>query len=161
MTTSGPALSTGLGRPELASRRASVASVPEVDGVVDAGGVGMLGEDEVGVLGCELDADDGLEVLARVEVPPDVEALALPALPLPEALDRARVVARQRPAEPLTERRAGRVVVDEERPPRGRDVERPVGHPYRSRALFMDRDRRHTRDALCRKRSERWVWLDP
>ncbi len=101
-------------RPNAEGRAPSVAAPPEVDGVVDARGVGVLGEDEVGVLGVELDADDGLEVLARVEVPADVEALALPALPRPEALDGARVIAGQRPAEPRPEGRAGRVVVDDE-----------------------------------------------
>src|SRR6476661_9188519 len=110
--------------PRVASRRVgatggghstrSVAAVPEVDGVVDAGRVGVLGEDEVGVLGGELDADDRLEVRPRVEVPADVEPLALPALALPEPLHRARVVARQGPPEPLPERRPGRVVVDDE-----------------------------------------------
>ena len=54
----------------------SVAVPPEVDGVVDSGGLRVLGEDEVGVVRCELDADNGLEVLARVEVPTDVETLA-------------------------------------------------------------------------------------
>src|SRR4051812_37938892 len=94
----------------------SIPPPPEVDRVVD-GRPGVLGEDGVGDLGGELDADDRLETGAVLEAPVEVERHPGPSVRGPEALDRDGVDRRIAPPEPPAERRARRVVVDDERRP--------------------------------------------
>ncbi len=67
--------------------------------------------------GGELDPDDGLEVGAGVELPRHVQPLDVPPAAGEEPVHRDRVVGGQRRREPAADRRAGRVVVHDERGP--------------------------------------------
>src|SRR5580765_5301376 len=87
-------------------------TVPEADRVVDPSSL-VLGENPLGGGLGELDAHDRLEVLARVELPPDHEPLARPALTPPEPLHRQGVVGGVGAGQPPAERRARGVIVDD------------------------------------------------
>src|SRR5690348_8151255 len=65
----------------------SEAPPPQIDRVVDLQAPGVLAEDALGDGGGQLDAHDGLQVLAAVEGPRARQSLSGPAVRRPEALD--------------------------------------------------------------------------
>src|SRR3954466_4523092 len=87
---------------------------PEVDRIVDVAAVRLAGDDLAGHRGRQLDPKHPREVGRGVEGPGDVERPAGPAVAAPEPFHRLWVVPRQPAPEPRPERRAGRVVVDDE-----------------------------------------------
>ena len=156
---------------------------PEVDRVVDLG-AGVGGERLLGRLRRQLDADDGLEVLARGEGPPHVDRPALPAVHRPEPLHRLGVDLGEAATEPAAEGRPGRVVVDHERrapaaydpvelaqaglragaeevgPARVRHVDGRVGQGDRLGAALEDADVGQRARTTTGERDERRVRLD-
>src|SRR5690606_10188673 len=74
----------------------------------------LLAQVDLGEVGREFDAEDGGEVVAFPERPPDRQGLAGEAVPGPEPFDGLRVVLGQAPPEPAAECGPGGVVVDDE-----------------------------------------------
>src|SRR5690606_37899146 len=112
-TAHGPFLRSGNERPVSNSG----ATPPQINCIVHLKWVFspvLLAQVDLGEVGREFDAEDGGEVVAFPERPPDRQGLAGEAVPGPEPFDGLRVVLGQAPPEPAAECGPGGVVVDDE-----------------------------------------------